>query len=120
MDKLILLVGLLCYVTKAVVVVSGHFSSATTPRGVRFGIIASSFGVGTFIYLMLRDKHAIGTLVAALAIFVASLALLLWAAKTSRSKRLKLAFDPEAPGTVLRTGPYRYVRHPFYASCILF
>jgi hypothetical protein len=49
-----------------------HFSSATTPREVRFGIIASYVGLAAFIYLMLRDKHAIAALVAALAIFAAA------------------------------------------------
>jgi protein-S-isoprenylcysteine O-methyltransferase Ste14 len=120
MDRLVLIVGLLCYLTKAMVVVRRHFSSATTPREVRFGIIASYVGLAAFIYLMLRDKHAIAALVAALAIFAASLALFLWAAKTTRSKLLKLAFDPESPGSVVRTGPYHYIRHPFYTSYILF
>ena len=120
MDKLILFVGLLCYPTKAAVVVRGHLSSAATPREVRFVIVVSYVGLAAFIYLMLRDEHAISALVAALAIFVASLALFLWAAKTSRSKRLRLAFDPESPRSVVRTGPYRYIRHPFYASYILF
>lgn len=119
MNKFVLIVGLLCYLTTAVVVRS-HFSSPTTPREVRFGIIASYVGLAAFIYLMLRDRHATAALVAALAIFVASLALFLWAVKTTRLKRLRLAFDPEPPGFVAQTGPYRYIRHPFYASYVLF
>jgi uncharacterized membrane protein len=71
MSKLVLTGGLLCYLTTAVVV-RRHFSSATTPREVRFGIIASYVGLAAFIYLMLRDKHAIAALVAALAIFAAA------------------------------------------------
>ena len=98
MDRLVLIVGLLCYLTKAMVVVRRHFSSATTPREVRFGIIASYVGLAAFIYLMLRDKHAIAALVAALAIFVASLALFLWAAK----------IDPiKGPETGIRPPPWR-------------
>ncbi|QQO22290.1 isoprenylcysteine carboxylmethyltransferase family protein [Bradyrhizobium diazoefficiens] len=120
MDKLVLIVGLLGYLTMAVVVARGHFSSATRPREVRLGILASYVGLAGFIYLMLRDKHAIGSLLAALSILVASIALFLWAAKTTRSKRLKLAFDPAFPESVVRTGPYRYIRHPFYTSYILF
>ena len=69
---------------------------------------------------MLRDIHAIPALLFALAIFATSLVLFLWAAKTTRSARLKLAFDPEAPGFVVQSGPYHYIRHPFYASYILF
>jgi len=119
MNKLVLIVGLIFYLTTAVGV-RRHFASATMPREVRFAIIASYVGLAAFIYLMLRDKHGSGALMAALAIFAASLALFLWAAKTTRLMRLKLAFDPEPPGLVVQTGPYRYVRHPFYASYILF
>lgn len=77
MDRLVLIVGLLCYLTTAVVVARGHFSSATTPREVRFGILASYLGIAGFIYLMLRDRHATGALVAALAMLLASVALFL-------------------------------------------
>jgi protein-S-isoprenylcysteine O-methyltransferase Ste14 len=119
MNKLVLIAGLLCYLTTAAIV-RHHFSSVTTPREVRFGIIASYLGLAAFVYMMLRDIHAIPALVFALAIFAASLVLFLWAAKTTRSARLKLAFDPEAPGFVVQSGPYHYIRHPFYASYILF
>ena len=83
MNKLVLIAGLLCYLTTAVIV-RRHFSSATTPREVRFGIIASYVGLAAFIYLMLREKHAISALVVALAIFAVSLVLFLWAVKTTR------------------------------------
>jgi protein-S-isoprenylcysteine O-methyltransferase Ste14 len=118
-NKLVLTVGLLNYLTYAVVV-RRHFSSATTPGAVRYGIIASCVGLAAFIYLMLRNEYTIAALVAALAIFAACLALFLWTAKTTRSKRLRQAFDPGSPGPVVQTGPYRYLRHPFYASYILF
>ena len=90
------------------------------PGEVRFAIVVSYLGIMAFVYLMLRDQHALAPLVAALTIFSVSLALFLWAVMTTRSKRLKLAFDPEPPGFVTRAGPYRYIRHPFYASYILF
>jgi protein-S-isoprenylcysteine O-methyltransferase Ste14 len=120
MDKLVLIIGLLVYLTKSVVIVRGHFASATMPREIRFGIGASYVALAAFIYLMLRDKHATGALVAALATFAASLGLFLWAAKTTRSRQFKFAFDTSSPGPVVRTGPYRTIRHPFYASYILF
>ena len=73
-----------------------------------------------FVYLMLRDRHALTPLASALTIFVISLALFLWAVRTTRTQRLKLAFDPEQPDFLTRAGPYKYIRHPFYASYILF
>ena len=79
MNKLVLTVGLLNYLTYAVVV-RRHFSSATTPGAVRYGIIASCVGLAAFSYLMLRNEYTIAALVAALAIFAACLALFLWTA----------------------------------------
>ena len=119
MNILVLIVGLLCYLITGLVI-RGHFASATMTREIRFALFASYFGIAAFIYLMLRDRHAIGALMTPLVIFAASLTLFLWAVQTTRSERLKLAFDPEAPGSVVQTGPYRYIRHPFYASYILF
>ncbi len=119
MDKLVLIFGLLCYLTMGAVV-RRHFASATTPPVTRLSIIASYGGIAAFVYLTLRDPHAVAARVAALAIFATSLTLFLWAAKTTRSERLRLAFDPGSPGSVVRTGPYRYIRHPFYTSYILF
>src|SRR5690242_14840909 len=34
--------------------------------------------------------------------------------------RLLLAFDPGPPEGLVRHGPYRIVRHPFYTSYVLF
>jgi protein-S-isoprenylcysteine O-methyltransferase Ste14 len=46
---------------------------------------------------------------------------LFWAAiVASRRARLLFAFDPGLPHGLLDTGPYRYVRHPFYTSYLLF
>jgi protein-S-isoprenylcysteine O-methyltransferase Ste14 len=119
MNVLTLIVGLLCYVTMGAVV-RNHFSSATVPLQVRLSIIVSYLGIMAFAYLMLRDRHALTPLAAALTIFVVSLALFLWAVRTTRSQRLKLAFDPEQAGFLTRAGPYKLIRHPFYASYILF
>ena len=119
MNELVLVVGLLCYLITAVVVRS-HFSSPTIPREVRLSILLSYLGVAAFVWPMLRDRHAAAGLVAALGLFVASQALFFWTVMTTRAQRPRLAFDPEPPGFLMRTGSYRYIRHPFYASYMLF
>jgi protein-S-isoprenylcysteine O-methyltransferase Ste14 len=43
-------------------------------------------------------------------------ALFWWAVVTTRRRRLTLAFSDDAPVFMISTGPYRWVRHPFYAS----
>jgi len=119
MNVLTLIVGLLCYVTMGAVVRT-HFSSETVPREVRLTVVISYLGIMAFVYLMMRDRHALTLLAAALTIFLVSLALFLWAVRTTQSLRLKLAFDPEQAGFLTQAGPYKYIRHPFYASYILF
>jgi protein-S-isoprenylcysteine O-methyltransferase Ste14 len=44
------------------------------------------------------------------------LALFLWTALTTRSRRLSLAFSTDQPDFILAAGPYAHVRHPFYTS----
>jgi protein-S-isoprenylcysteine O-methyltransferase Ste14 len=52
-------------------------------------------------------------------LYLASL-FLFWAAwQASRADPLKWAFHPEGHHSFLTSGPYRFVRHPFYASYIL-
>ena len=48
------------------------------------------------------------------------LALFWWAIVTSRKARLRFAFAPDDPHSLLTDGPYGYVRHPFYTSYIIF
>jgi protein-S-isoprenylcysteine O-methyltransferase Ste14 len=119
MNELVLIVGLFVYVLMALVART-HFASTTWPRAALLARIPSDLGVLTFAYLMWRDRHSSATLALALGLFAASIALLLWSRATTRALRLRIAFDPEPPHTVMRDGPYRYIRHPFYTSYILF
>lgn len=47
-----------------------------------------------------------------------SLALFFWAASASK-RQLTLAYSGDIPVMVLETGPYRWVRHPFYVSYLM-
>ncbi|MEK7691540.1 MAG: methyltransferase [Bdellovibrionota bacterium] len=42
--------------------------------------------------------------------------LFLWTAAVNRRRRLSLAFSPDLPSFLMRNGPYRFLRHPFYFS----
>lgn len=55
-----------------------------------------------------------------LAVELASSALFWWAIVTSRKARLRFAFAPDDPHSLLTDGPYGHVRHPFYTSYIVF
>ena len=52
-------------------------------------------------------------------IYVASLILFWWTVQANRAQRLSAIFSPDLPQHVVTTGPYRYVRHPFYSSYLL-
>ncbi len=60
-----------------------------------------------------------GRTAAAGAALALSLALFLSAAWANRARKLALAFAPRAPEHLQTRGPYRLVRHPFYASYLL-
>jgi protein-S-isoprenylcysteine O-methyltransferase Ste14 len=58
-------------------------------------------------------------LVSALVLLGAALGLFLWAARVNRERPLLLAFADHVPNHLQTRGPYRLVRHPFYASYLL-
>lgn len=53
------------------------------------------------------------------AVYLLSLALFWSAWKAAREQQLDWAFSPHQPAPVLRHGPYRWIRHPFYSSYLL-
>jgi protein-S-isoprenylcysteine O-methyltransferase Ste14 len=57
---------------------------------------------------------------AGLLLFVLSAALFTWTIRATRKTPPTLAFDTDEPSFLLNHGPYRYVRHPFYLSYLLF
>lgn len=54
------------------------------------------------------------------ALMIVVLAVFWWTVSATRSRRLTLAFDDDQPAFLYNIGPYRRIRHPFYASYILF
>jgi protein-S-isoprenylcysteine O-methyltransferase Ste14 len=62
----------------------------------------------------------IAAAISGIALQLAGLALFVASVQATRETRLTLAFDNDLPTHVTRIGPYRWVRHPFYLSYILF
>lgn len=54
------------------------------------------------------------------AILAGSLTVFWWAIRETRNAKLRAVFTTKDPHTLVQTGPYAYVRHPFYASYVLF
>ncbi len=53
-------------------------------------------------------------------LYVVALGLFWWAVAHAARAQLNLAFTNATPVTLLVDGPYAYIRHPFYASYLLY
>lgn len=96
-----------------------HFESAGgMQRGMRGVSLLSLLGLAIFWWRLWACPLFAWPV--ALGLFAAALALFRAAVRASRGARLHLAFDPQAPHCLLRRGPYRRVRHPFYLAYMLF
>lgn len=97
-----------------------HFSSKTIPRGTF--IISVTVSAVTLWYLALTWwlEPPLAAMLIGLLLQLASFVLFWSAIRASRKARLRLAFDLENPDTLVREGPYQFVRHPFYTSYIIF
>jgi protein-S-isoprenylcysteine O-methyltransferase Ste14 len=58
--------------------------------------------------------------VTGIALYVVAIALFVWAVRSCRQRPLTAIFETDMPRHLVREGPYRYVRHPFYTAYILF
>jgi protein-S-isoprenylcysteine O-methyltransferase Ste14 len=52
-------------------------------------------------------------------LYLGSLGLFWWAIGTNSAARLSAAFSPDVPVHLVKDGPYRFMRHPFYCSYLL-
>jgi protein-S-isoprenylcysteine O-methyltransferase Ste14 len=98
----------------------GHFVSKNINRGAMG--IAIMANVCALIYLVLLWTLPQPVLAQGVGIVIELGSLVLfWAAvRASRAARLRYVFDEGAPATLVTSGPYGLVRHPFYTSYILY
>lgn len=99
----------------------GHFrTSGRPPTGMILLSAASLLSFATYIVL-LCSRHPATTLLATQSLLVAiSLAVFWWAISATRASRFSVAHSLVVPNFLFQGGPYRYVRHPFYLSYIIF
>ncbi len=100
----------------------GHFtSSGRIPIGMRLLGLLSLAAYGHFLTsLSLRPGEA--TLARALGLLgvAASIGLFWWTVVATRGHRPFLAYTDADPDMIYSSGPYALVRHPFYASYVIF
>lgn len=91
------------------------------PAGMRVvSLLGLLFMILQLVAIVAANEFNFWAAVAGTIFYAASLALFWWAIAATRQKRLTLAFSTDAPEHLLASGPYRFVRHPFYAAYILF
>lgn len=96
----------------------------TFPDGVKNYQIAAAAcgtltGIVNAIVLLWFNPHPLAGTVAAIVLYTASWLLYESAILATRSKQLSFAFSGDLPVHLLNQGPYRLMRHPFYASFLL-
>jgi protein-S-isoprenylcysteine O-methyltransferase Ste14 len=97
-----------------------HFSSLRMPIGM-VGLSALSVTVFS-ISIAHFSTHPPDRMPFALAFAIMILAggLFFWSVNASRNAKLRLAFDVIDQSELVDCGPFRFLRHPFYASYNLF
>lgn len=119
MDGVVTLVGLVV-VAGYTWSLRGHFVAETMPQGARVISAAVTLTTVLFVALTWFALQPVWAQVLGVALQLAGAALFVAAVKASRQARLRFAFTPEKPEGLVESGPYRYVRHPFYVSYIIF
>lgn len=96
-----------------------HFDMPITPPGVR--VISALVTSGSLLLLFLGGAIPQPALAhwAGLILMAASYWLFWATIRESRNARLLAAFDSDMPRNLLKTGPYAFVRHPFYLSYMM-
>ena len=92
----------------------------STPRGVRLIEVAaaSSIAVGLGLVATRGDSSGWRGLAATL-LAGASAGLFAWGLHTIPRLQFTAAFSNDPPTTLVTRGPYRYIRHPFYAAYVM-
>ncbi|WP_306117364.1 MULTISPECIES: isoprenylcysteine carboxylmethyltransferase family protein [unclassified Roseitalea] len=113
---LMVLGTLVAYVWSA----KAHFRSDRLEAGAKL-IAMMVFAMAALIaWLTWTVEQRPAVQLAGLSLQVIAFAVFWLAIRATRKARLLAAFTDANPETLVTTGPYRYVRHPFYTSYIVF
>lgn len=81
--------------------------------------IGTGFGLASLAAIAGLGVASAAACALALLTGLASLLLFWWAIRTNRRQPLSFAFAGDLPRHLVREGPYRRIRHPFYAAYLL-
>jgi protein-S-isoprenylcysteine O-methyltransferase Ste14 len=85
------------------------------------GVAQASFLSGTLGTLLAGYRADVSPwhAISGAALMIGALLLYEWARRTIMSRRFHIAWSGDVPEAVCEAGPYRYIRHPLYASYVL-
>lgn len=75
--------------------------------------------IGLFLHLQFTREQPLAAQLAGLAAELVASALFVAAVRASRKAELYYVFEGRSPRSILKDGPYGYLRHPFYTSYVL-
>ncbi len=96
-----------------------HFQSEKLPPGAKLIGIVVLAGAVFMTYLIFARRQPVAVQGIGAILILASLGLFALAIRETRMRGLLVAFAEGLPEALVTTGPYRYVRHPFYSSYML-
>jgi protein-S-isoprenylcysteine O-methyltransferase Ste14 len=100
--------------------VKGHFRSDKMPTGMKLILLASTVTGLVFLILLWTAPQPPAAHLTGMAIEIGALALFAASLAATKKVRFRMAFDEAPPDELLMSGPYRYIRHPFYTSYLVF
>lgn len=94
-------------------------STTTKSRG-GLGPLGTLFAIVDVLAILVADGLGFLSSVAGLALGVISLVVFWWSVLSYGGRAPNIASTVGVPDSINTSGPYRYVRHPFYCSYIVF
>lgn len=83
-------------------------------------VAASYLAAVVYLFALWAGGGILWERIAGLCLQIVAAGLFNWARKATLSNRFTAAFDTDEPKFIVKDGPYRFVRHPFYVSYSLF
>jgi protein-S-isoprenylcysteine O-methyltransferase Ste14 len=100
--------------------VRGHFIGDKTPGAMNIILALSLTGAIVFLFDIWMISVPDWARAAGFSLHLLGIALFGWAVLATRQNRPAMAFAGERPDHIFKSGPYAYIRHPFYASYLLY
>lgn len=117
-----LAVGLTAGLGSFQMALGGHFTrSGKLPRAtIALAALSAAVYLSAMLHLFVvgapRPRLAAGAAI----LMTCSLLLFRYARRSSPPRTLAVAFERAEPAQIVSNGPYRYIRHPFYVSYMLY